>query len=414
MFRRSRASLGFCLLLAACSGGGSPSTPKDGGAGSGGGGASSGSGGSSGVSAGTGGASSGSGPTGGSAGATGGTSSGGDAGMAGSTGSDAGAGGQGAGAGGGAGASGGAPGGAGGTAGSSGGAPREETLPDLTTVRQEHAVVALKGEIYVVGGFTPNATATVQAYDPAAQSWRPVRDFPQVLNHANAAVVGDKLYVTGFYVGSSQSNTSRQVYEYDPTANTWTERTGMTEATRRATGCVAVVGTKIYVFGGARGMTITDASAYDTATDQWQALPALPESREHCTAGAIDGVVYIAAGRAGGISGFRPATLAFDPASMSYSMKAPIPTPRGGVAGAVLDGRLFVFGGEGNSAVTSGVFPDIEAYDPVSNSWEELPPLTVPRHGYGAATLNGRIYLAGGATTQGFGAANDLSVYFFE
>ena len=302
-------------------------------------------------------------------------------------------------------------GGTGGTAGAAGGTPREETLPDLTTVRQEHAVVALADEIYVIGGYTPNATATVEAYDPVARSWRAVRDFPMVLNHANAAVVGDELYVTGFYVGSSMSNTSRQVFVYDPAMNEWTERTPMPDGTERATGCVAVLGDTIYVFGGARGGTVSDASAYDTVLDEWQALPALPEPREHCAAGAIDGILYIAAGRSGAISGFRPATLVFNPTAMSYSMKAPITTPRGGVASAVLNGRLFVFGGEGNAApASSGVFPTVEAYDPRTNAWEALPPLTVPRHGYGAATLDGRIYLAGGATNQGLGPVSELSL----
>jgi N-acetylneuraminic acid mutarotase len=282
-------------------------------------------------------------------------------------------------------------------------------------VRQEHSVVALAGEIYVIGGYNPNATASVQAYDPVARSWRAVGDFPQALNHANAAVVGDRLFVTGFYVGSSMSNTSRQVFEYDPDQDRWAERTPMPSGTERATGCVAVLGNEIYVFGGGRaGSTVTDASAYDTAADSWQSLPALPEAREHCAAGAIDGVIYIAAGRAGSITGFRPKTLAYDPATMTYAEKAPLPTPRGGIASAVLGGRLFVFGGEGNAAASSGVFPNIDAYDPRSNTWEALPPLEVPRHGYGAATLDGRIYLAGGATMQGFGAANDNSVFFFE
>jgi N-acetylneuraminic acid mutarotase len=401
MTGRSVTCLAVCLLVA-CSESGSKSQPTDGGgsagfaamSGAAGSSDSAGSGGASGASAGsgTGGGSAGKAPSGGAG--------------AGATGGDGGPGGAGGTAGSAAGAS--------GSAGTSGGTPREETLPDLTTVRQEHAVVALAGEIYVIGGYTPNATATVHAYDPVAGSWRAVRDFPTALNHANAAAVGGKLYVTGFYVGSSMSNTSRQVFAYDPAMDEWTERTPMPDGTQRATGCVAALGDTIYVFGGARGSTVTDASAYDTVLDAWQSLPALPESREHCAAGAIDGILYIAAGRSGGISGFRPATLAFDPTAMSYSMKAPITTPRGGVAGAVSNDRLFVFGGEGNAAASSGVFPTIEAYDPRTNAWEALPPLTIPRHGYGAATLDGRIYLAGGATMQGFGAVNDFSVIYFE
>jgi N-acetylneuraminic acid mutarotase len=83
------------------------------------------------------------------------------------------------------------------------------------------------------------------------------------------------------------------------------------------------------------------------------------------------------------------------------------------VAGAVLDGRLFVFGGEG-SGMGSGVFPNVEAYDPAADRWETLPAMSVPRHGFGAATLDGRIYLPGGATSQGFGPVDDHSVLFFE
>jgi N-acetylneuraminic acid mutarotase len=320
----------------------------------------------------------------------------------------------------------GAPAGAGGEGGSSGsagsagaliGTPREDVLPDLTGVRQEHSVVALAGEIYIVGGYSPSSTAvaTVQAYDPSTRMWRSVRAFPQVLNHANAAVVGDTLYVLGFYIGSSQTNTSGQVYAYDPAADEWTEETAMPQGTQRASGCVATLGTKIYVFGGARGTTVSDASVYDTSADSWEMLPALPESREHCAAAAIGGVLYIAGGRAGAITGFRPSTLAFDPATKMYSQKAPIPTPRGGIASAVLAGRLFTFGGEGNPAAgTNGVFGDVEAYDPVSNSWQEFTPLEIPRHGYGAATLDDRIYLPGGANRQGDGAVNDFSVYYFE
>ncbi|HYJ10986.1 MAG TPA: kelch repeat-containing protein [Polyangiaceae bacterium] len=336
----------------------------------------------------------------------GGSSGGAGIGASGTAGTSLGSGGAGAGAG-----------GSSGTAGALSGTPREEVLPELTGVRQEHSVVALAGEIYIVGGYSPisTAVATVEAYNPSTRTWRGVQDFPQVLNHANAAVVGNKLYVLGFYIGSSQSNTSGQVYAYDASADEWTERTGMPEGTERASGCVAALGEKIYVFGGARGATVSDASVYDTLADSWQTLPALPEPREHCAAGAIAGVVYIAAGRADAITGFGTWTFAFDPVANTYAQKAQIPTLRGGVAGAVLADRLFVFGGEGNSAAgTNGVFGEVEAYDPASNSWQNFTPLQIPRHGYGAATLDGRIYLPGGANRQGGGAVNDASVYYFE
>lgn len=81
-----------------------------------------------------------------------------------------------------------------------------------------------------------------------------------------------------------------------------------------------------------------------------------------------------------------------------------MPTPRGGAAGAVAEGRLYVVRGEGNPAAASGVFAEVEAYDPETDRWTSLPPMSTPRHGTGAAALLGQIYVPGGATQQGFGA----------
>jgi N-acetylneuraminic acid mutarotase len=288
----------------------------------------------------------------------------------------------------------------------------EERLRTLPAARQEHAVVALGGEIYVIGGFAPGPTATVAAYNPATDQWRSVADLPEAMHHANGAAANGKLYVAGYYPGINFSTAEPRVLEFDPQQNAWRERAPMPAGTQRATACVAEIGGKIYLFGGARGGTVADASAYDPATDSWEELPSMPEPREHCVAGAISGKLYIASGRSNGIGGFQPKTHAYDPASRQYSEKAAIPTPRGGTAGAVLNGKLFVFGGEGNAADPTGVFAKIEAYDPASDSWTAFPDMLVPRHGFGAAVIGDRIYLPGGGIEQAFGAANDHTVFY--
>jgi N-acetylneuraminic acid mutarotase len=291
--------------------------------------------------------------------------------------------------------------------------PEQASLAALPTVRQEHAVVALADEIYVIGGFTPAATASVDAYDPASDSWRSIAAFPEVLHHANAGVIGGKLYVAGFYIGASFTNASGDVYEYDPAQDSWTGKTAMPAGSERASACVTTFEDKLYLLGGARNGSLADASAYDPASDSWEELPDLPEPREHCAAGAIDGKIIIAGGRAAGIGGFQPNTWAYDPIARSYELRAPLLTARGGVAGAVLDGKLYIFGGEGNAADPSGVFRQVEAYDPATDTWEALPDMLSPRHGLAAATSGDRIYLPGGASQQGFGAENTNTLFFF-
>ena len=49
-----------------------------------------------------------------------------------------------------------------------------------------------------------------------------------------------------------------------------------------------------------------------------------------------------------------------------------------------LDHRLEVTGRQAHS---SGVFSEVEVYDPATDSWESLPAMQTARHGYGAATV---------------------------
>jgi N-acetylneuraminic acid mutarotase len=230
-----------------------------------------------------------------------------------------------------------------------------------------------------------------------------------------ASVVEGKIYVTGFYSGTSLTGPANgQTFVYDPAGGDWVEKQPLPAGTERAGGCVTAFGTDIYVFGGGHSGDATSfASVYDTVGDSWRELEPLPESREHCSAFPSGGKIYVVSGRTHTIPEFRPATLEFDPATETYTEKTPIPTPRGGAAGAVLGGRLFLFGGEGADNGT-GVFSEIEAYDPASDSWESFPPMELPRHGFGAANIDDRIYLSGGANRQGGSADDANSVFYFE
>jgi hypothetical protein len=47
--------------------------------------------------------------------------------------------------------------------------------------------------------------------------------------------------------------------------------------------------------------------------------------------------------------------------------------------------------------------PEVESYDPVSNTWQQHPPLPTPKHGIWASVIGSTIHLLGG-TAQGLGA----------
>jgi N-acetylneuraminic acid mutarotase len=75
---------------------------------------------------------------------------------------------------------------------------------------------------------------------------------------------------------------------------------------------------------------------------------------------------------------------------------------------AVVEGKIYVFGGEGSG----GTFNQNEAYDPVGDRWQGMAPLPTARHGLGSAVVQGRIYVISGGPSPGgsFGDVNEVFI----
>lgn len=281
--------------------------------------------------------------------------------------------------------------------------------------RQETSVVELGGEIYVLGGFNASAqvVSTVEAYDPANDTWRARASLPFAMHHINAGVVNGKIYVVGALTGLGFVQ-NPNVLSYDPSEDRWDPLGQMPADTDRGASGVAVIGTKLYLAGGYRaGQALRMFSAYDTETGQFEPLPELPSPLDHLVSVAVGGRVYVIGGRNGGIAATTAEVWGFDPAVPAWQARASLPRPRAGFAGAAaLSGRIYVFGGEGNpEAGSRGVFADVDAYDPAEDRWLSLTAMRTPRHGTAAAALGDGIFVPGGATQQAFGAVDVHEVF---
>src|SRR5205823_918169 len=97
----------------------------------------------------------------------------------------------------------------------------------------------------------------------------------------------------------------------------------------------------------------------------------------------------------------------WDTSTGIWDVAAPMPTGRSGHTAAVLDNRVYTFGGEGNPASPIGIYSQVEVYDPATDQWGQLDPMPTGRHAVPAVTAGDRIFLPGGSTRQG-GAVTDL------
>jgi N-acetylneuraminic acid mutarotase len=279
------------------------------------------------------------------------------------------------------------------------------SLAPLPAARQETGVAALGGRIYVIGGFESSlaTVATVDVYDPATDRWSEAAPLPEPLHHANVAAVGSRLYLVGALRGLSFEAVATAL-SYDPAADgAWQPVTPLPPGSERGASLVAVLDGKIIIAGGYRGgRAVDEVSAYDPAGDTWSFLPNLPAPRDHGVGAAAGGVFYAIGGRMADPNSHMPTVYAL--AGGMWGQRAPMPTSRGGCAGAVLDGQIVVAGGEGNPTDPNGVFAVTESYDPAGDRWSSLQPMKTPRHGTGAAVVGDSVYVPGGADHQAFGA----------
>src|SRR5262249_5816757 len=87
----------------------------------------------------------------------------------------------------------------------------------------------------------------------------------------------------------------------------------------------------------------------------------------------------------------------YDPAADQWGLvKAKMPTERSGGAWAVYKDRIYVAGGEYQDNYLLAAFRGLEADDPSTNSWEELPEKPIPRQGLAGAAVGDRLYFASG------------------
>ena len=71
--------------------------------------------------------------------------------------------------------------------------------------------------------------------------------------------------------------------------------------------------------------------------------------------------------------------------------------PRGGIAAAIVNGRIVVVGGE----EAAGTIGEVESFDPRTRRWRYEPRLPTPRHGLGAVAFGGRIFVLEGGPQPG-------------
>ncbi|MGD6808936.1 MAG: Kelch repeat-containing protein [Candidatus Bathyarchaeia archaeon] len=218
-------------------------------------------------------------------------------------------------------------------------------------------------------------TCTCLTFHPCqavtSTAWETIASMNVARSSLGATVVDGAIYAIGgvndppSYVTCTGANE-----KYEPETNQWTTKASM--LTPRASFAIAVVDGKIFCIGGTTGLEDGQVivsgvnEVYDPQTDSWNTKSAMPTPRVGVTAGVVDGKIYV-------IGGNSDVTEVYDPKTDTWANKSSMLFKPGlrliwSCTSTVLDGKIHVFGAFPYSA-------SHQVYDPAVDKWSLEEPI---------------------------------------
>ena len=299
-------------------------------------------------------------------------------------------------------------------------AKRWKIVSQLPTGRSAFSTAVVDGKIYLIGGLLFESEkkntfglSTVEVYDTKNNSWQRLADMPTPRLQAGAAVVDGKIYVVGGYsVIDRRMKILKVVEVYDPQTGTWVRKQDMS-IPRRQFG-IGVAAGKIYAIGGEnffdfeKPQRLDHVEVYDSVSDTWAKRADLPSRRDEVKVAVVRDTIYIIGGfrwppvGLGGLGNALATIEVYQPKTNRWREKADMPNLRANFSTVVVDDKIYLIGGYSIALERfDGHLKTVEVYDPETERWDESPPMPTKNTPFGAAAVNGKIYILGSDRENG-------------
>ncbi|XP_009553548.2 kelch-like protein 4 isoform X1 [Cuculus canorus] len=269
-------------------------------------------------------------------------------------------------------------------------------LPERRSMMQSPRTKPRKstvGALYAVGGMdATKGTTTIEKYDLRTNSWIQICTMNGRRLQFGVAVIDNKLYIVG---GRDGLKTSNIVECFNPVTKVWTVMPPM--STHRHGLGVAMLEGPMYAVGGHDGWSyLNTVERWDPQARQWNYVASMSTPRSTVGVAALNSKLYAVGGRDG--SSCLKSMECFDPHTNKWSICASMSKRRGGVGVATYNGFLYAVGGHDAPASNhcSRLSDCVERYDPKTDAWTTVAPLSVPRDAVGICPLGDRLYAVGG------------------
>ena len=259
-----------------------------------------------------------------------------------------------------------------------------------------------------------NASLTF-AEDPSSESgvWKSMTPAPIARTEVAAAAVGKKIYLLGGFSEPTVSNMKdlsimTLVEEYDTVTDRWSSKAPLPQGLHHVG--IGVIGDRIYVIGGftqsllSVWKAVSTVYVYDPARDAWTEAAPMPSARGALAVAAVDGTLYAIGGYDG--TDNTAAVEVYDPVHNKWSTRAPLPIPRDHLTAASVKGLVYAIGGRLSRDYRKNLSV-VHAYDPSTDRWTRIADLPTARSGITSGVIAEKIYVLGGESPEGTFATNE-------
>jgi hypothetical protein len=174
-------------------------------------------------------------------------------------------------------------------------------LAPLHFARGGHALIAVGGKLYAIGGNNSRANiAPSEAYDPASNSWAVLPPLPVARNHVSGFVAGGAACVAG-----GRYPTTGRVDCFEPVSGAWSRLPDLPQATSGG-GATAFVSGDVVMTGGqdASETRIVDQLAFYSPGGSWTSSEAMMSPRHGFELAVFEGRAWACGG--GSAPGLHP------------------------------------------------------------------------------------------------------------
>jgi N-acetylneuraminic acid mutarotase len=279
--------------------------------------------------------------------------------------------------------------------------------------RHECAAAVVHNQLFLLGG---RGNRPVNRFNFKTSKWDSVAALPRVINHFQAAVYKDEIFIAGAFTGNyPHEQPIAEVYAFNTKTDTWRIETTIPEDRRRGGASCIVYKEKLYIIAG-----ITDGhydghvswvDVYDFKKKQWTQLQDVPHARDHFQVVVVNNKLYAVGGRKSSALTKQvfqltvPEVDVYDFEKNNWSTldtSNNIPTQRAGCTTIAFGKNKFmVLGGE--SGAQQAAHAEAELFDVSENKWQSGKMMQQGRHGTQAVVYKGKVYICAGSANKGGG-----------